>query len=105
MNFGAFVSLLGNREGLVHISELAPHRVNEVTDEVNVGDEVDVKVIEVDKFGRINLSKVQADMELGKIPNTPRPRNTHSDSSYDRKDHGDRGGRNYNRNDSNRHRR
>lgn len=102
MNFGAFVNLLGNREGLVHISELAPHRVHEVTDEVNVGDEVDVKVIEVDKFGRINLSKVQADMELGKIPNSPRPKNTqHSDSSYDRKD---RGGK-YNRNnDSNKRR-
>lgn len=102
MNFGAFVSLLGNREGLVHISELAPHRVREVTDEVNVGDEVDVKVIEVDKFGRINLSKVQADMELGKIPNTPKSKSNYSEPHFDKRD---RGGRNFNRNDSNRHRR
>ncbi len=102
MNFGAFVSLLGNREGLVHISELAPHRVREVTDEVNVGDEVDVKVIEVDKFGRINLSKVQADRELGKIPNTPKSRSNYSEPHYDKRD---RGRRNFNSNDSNRHRR
>lgn len=102
MNFGAFVSLLGNREGLVHVSELAPHRVREVTDEVNIGDEIDVKVIEVDKFGRINLSKVQADMELGKIPNVPRNKNNYSEPHYEKRD---RGGRNFNRNDSNRHRR
>ncbi|MGC8847215.1 MAG: polyribonucleotide nucleotidyltransferase, partial [Candidatus Hydrogenedens sp.] len=97
MNFGAFVSILGNREGLVHVSELAPHRVQEVTDEVNIGDEIDVKVIEVDKFGRINLSKVQADMEMGKIPNAPRNKSNHSQPHYERKD---RGGRNFNRNDS-----
>ena len=102
MNFGAFVSILGNREGLVHVSELAPHRVREVTDEVNIGDEIDVKVIEVDKFGRINLSKVQADMELGKIPNVPRNKNNYSEPHYEKRD---RGGRNFNRNDSNRHRR
>ncbi|MBI4558917.1 MAG: polyribonucleotide nucleotidyltransferase [Candidatus Hydrogenedentes bacterium] len=65
MSFGAFVSIPGNKEGLVHISELAADRVNEVTDVVNVGDEVNVKVVEIDKMGRINLSKVQAERELG----------------------------------------
>jgi len=67
MNFGAFCSVIGNKEGLIHISELAPYRVGEVEDVVQLGDEVDVKVIEVDKMGRVNLSKVQADLELGRI--------------------------------------
>jgi polyribonucleotide nucleotidyltransferase len=67
MNFGAFVSLIGNKEGMVHISELAPGRVAEVTDVLDVGDEVDVKVVEIDKMGRVNLSKVAADRELGRI--------------------------------------
>jgi len=102
MNFGAFVSLLGNREGLVHISELAPHRVREVTEEVKIGDEVDVKVIEIDKLGRVNLSKVQADMELGKIPNIPKNKNTYSESHYEKRD---RGGKNFNRDNPNRYRR
>ena len=67
MNFGAFVSIVGTKEGLVHISEMAIGRVNEVKDVVDVGDEIDVKVIEVDDMGRINLSKVQADVELGRV--------------------------------------
>jgi polyribonucleotide nucleotidyltransferase len=67
LNFGAFVSMPGNKEGLVHISELAPYRVADVTDVVNVGDQVHVKVVEIDKLGRINLSKVQADREMGLI--------------------------------------
>ena len=52
---------------MVHISELAPGRVNEVTDVLDVGDEVDVKVIEIDQMGRVNLSKVQADLDLGRV--------------------------------------
>ncbi len=65
MNFGAFVSFMGGKEGLVHISELAPGHVREVTDVVNVGDEIKVKLVEIDKMGRLNLSKVEADRELG----------------------------------------
>jgi len=65
--FGAFVSLIGQKEGMVHISELAPGRVNEVTDVIDVGDEVEVKVIEIDQMGRVNLSKVQADVERGRV--------------------------------------
>lgn len=56
MNFGAFVEVLPGKEGLVHISKLAKERVENVEDVVNVGDEIMVKVIEIDKQGRINLS-------------------------------------------------
>ncbi len=57
MDFGAFVEIPGGKEGLIHISKLAHERVNKVTDILNVGDEVNVKVIEIDKQGRINLSR------------------------------------------------
>jgi polyribonucleotide nucleotidyltransferase len=57
MTFGAFVEVLPGKEGLVHISELADYRVERVTDIVKVGDEVTVKVTEIDSQGRINLSR------------------------------------------------
>lgn len=57
MNFGAFVEILPGKEGMVHISELAHERVPTVEDVVNIGDEVSVKVIEIDRMGRINLSR------------------------------------------------
>ena len=57
MNFGAFVSLPGGKDGLVHISKLANERVNAVEDVVKIGDEVTVKVMEIDAQGRINLSR------------------------------------------------
>ncbi|MFW6056297.1 MAG: polyribonucleotide nucleotidyltransferase, partial [Chloroflexota bacterium] len=56
-DFGAMVEVLPGKEGLVHISELADYRVPTVRDEVEVGDEVTVKVIEIDNLGRINLSR------------------------------------------------
>ncbi len=56
MNFGAFVEIGHGKEGLVHISKLAPNRVNKVEDVVHIGDNVLVKVVEIDKQGRINLS-------------------------------------------------
>ncbi len=58
--FGAFVELVPGKEGLVHISKLDFKRVNKVTDVVNEGDSVTVKVIGVDKFGRIDLSRKDA---------------------------------------------
>ncbi|MBD3265523.1 polyribonucleotide nucleotidyltransferase [bacterium] len=64
-NFGAFVEILPGQEGLVHISEMAEQRVDKVEDVVNENDEVEVKVIEIDSLGRINLSKKLADRELG----------------------------------------
>jgi polyribonucleotide nucleotidyltransferase len=64
MNFGAFVEILPNKEGLVHISKLADHHVKEVGDVVSVGDEIPVKVIEIDNQDRINLSLKDAKKEL-----------------------------------------
>ena len=58
--FGAFVEVLPNKEGLVHISKLAKERVNKVEDVVSVGDEILVKVTEIDPQGRINLSRRDA---------------------------------------------
>ena len=57
MNFGAFVEVLPGKEGLVHISELADHHVAKVEDVVKEGDEITVKVTEIDRLGRINLSR------------------------------------------------
>ena len=57
MTFGAFVELLPGKEGLVHISQLALERVEKVEDVVKVGDEIAVKVIEIDRQGRVNLSR------------------------------------------------
>ncbi|PZS02798.1 MAG: polyribonucleotide nucleotidyltransferase, partial [Chloroflexi bacterium] len=56
MDFGAFVEVLPSKEGLVHISQLASHRVERVEDVVNLGDRLEVKVTGIDSMGRINLS-------------------------------------------------
>jgi polyribonucleotide nucleotidyltransferase len=61
MDFGAFVEILPKQEGLVHISELAPQRVEKVGDVVKIGDMVTVKVYEIDSMGRLNLSIKRAD--------------------------------------------
>ena len=61
MQFGAFVEILPGKEGLVHISKLDSKRVEKVEDVVSVGDEIKVKVIEIDSQGRINLSKKDAE--------------------------------------------
>ena len=57
MNFGAFVEIAIGKEGLLHISQIAHHRVNKVEDELKVGDKVKVQVTEIDRQGRINLSR------------------------------------------------
>ena len=62
MNFGAFVELAPNKDGMIHISKLSDKRVAKVEDVVNIGDEVTVKVIEVDKMGRENLSMKPGDL-------------------------------------------
>ncbi len=79
-NFGAFVSLPGNRSGLVHISEIAYSYVNDVHDHLAEGQEVKVKVIGVDANNRINLSIKQAapppprpERRLGPRPGSPNP--------------------------------
>jgi polyribonucleotide nucleotidyltransferase len=90
MNFGAFVEIFPGKEGLVHISELSPNRVNKVEDVVKVGDEVEVKVKEIDNLGRVNLTRrglvpgdeLQAGLAQGDADGTGR--------EGDRPDHHDR---------------
>ena len=69
MEFGAFVEIAPGKEGLVHISRLDVKRTEKVTDVVNVGDEVMVKVLEIDDKGRLNLSRRAALIEVeGLVP-------------------------------------
>ena len=65
VDFGAFVNFLGNRDGLCHISELAPRRVAKVTDVVNEGEQVYVKVLGIDDRGKVRLSMKVVDQETG----------------------------------------
>ena len=79
MDFGAFVNFLGAKDGLVHISELAPQRVGKTTDVVNVGDQVKVKVLGFDDRGKVKLSMKQVDQATGedigaKLEESRRPR-------------------------------
>ena len=60
MDFGAFVEILPGVDGLVHISQIAPHRIDKVTDVLKEGDEVQVKVLEIDRDGKIRLSRKEA---------------------------------------------
>lgn len=93
MDFGAFVEIAPGKEGLVHISHLDVKRVDKVTDVVNVGDEVIVKVREIDDQGRINLSRRGALIEVEGLV----PENEISDApkrpSGDRRRGGFRGGK------------
>ncbi len=73
VDFGAFVNFLGAKDGLVHISELAPQRVGKVADVVKVGDQVKVKVLGFDDRGKVKLSMKQVDQATGEdIGNRPR---------------------------------
>ena len=83
MDFGAFVEIAPGKEGLVHISRLDVKRTEKVTDVVNVGDEVMVKVLEIDDKGRLNLSRRDAlieveglvpENEISDAPRRPAPR-------------------------------
>ena len=65
VDFGAFVNFLGPRDGLVHISELLPGRVNKTTDVVKVDDDVKVKVIGFDDRGKVKLSMRLVDQGTG----------------------------------------
>ncbi|MCP4999025.1 MAG: polyribonucleotide nucleotidyltransferase [Hyphomicrobiales bacterium] len=65
MDFGAFVNFFGPKDGLVHISELAPRRVEKVSDIVNEGDEVKVKLLGFDNRGKVRLSMKMVDQESG----------------------------------------
>ena len=61
MEFGAFVNFMGPKDGLVHISKLKKERVEKVSDVVSEGDEVKVKVLDIDGRGKIKLSMVDAE--------------------------------------------
>ena len=65
MDFGAFVNFFGAKDGLVHISQLAPHRVNKVTDVVKEGDKVKVKLLGMDERGKVRLSMKAVDQATG----------------------------------------
>jgi polyribonucleotide nucleotidyltransferase len=80
MDFGAFVNFMGSRDGLVHISELAPRRVEKTTDIVKIGDTVKVKLIGFDDRGKVKLSMKRVDQTTGEDisaqfdkPREPRP--------------------------------
>jgi polyribonucleotide nucleotidyltransferase len=60
MDFGAFVEILPGKEGLVHISKLSRQRIVQVTDVLKEGQQIPVKLIEIDKQGRLNLSYIDA---------------------------------------------
>ncbi|MFN3481046.1 MAG: S1 RNA-binding domain-containing protein, partial [Thermodesulfovibrionales bacterium] len=60
VDFGAFVEILPGTEGLLHISQIAERRIAKVTDELKEGDEILVKVIEIDRQGKIRLSRKEA---------------------------------------------
>jgi polyribonucleotide nucleotidyltransferase len=77
VDFGAFINFLGSQDGLCHISELKNERVGKVTDVVNEGDTVKVKVLAVDDRGKVKLSMRAVDQETGEelevAPRPPRP--------------------------------
>jgi polyribonucleotide nucleotidyltransferase len=101
--YGAFVEIMPGTDGLVHISELAPYRVREVTDLVKEGDEMTVKVISIDETGRVRLSRKAVIMEapdydpaayegLEMVPAGGGNGGERSERGGDRGDRGGRGG-------------
>ncbi|WP_442958436.1 polyribonucleotide nucleotidyltransferase [Photobacterium frigidiphilum] len=68
VDFGAFVSVIGAKEGLVHISQIAQERVEKVSDHLQMGQEVQVKVLEIDRQGRIRLSMKEAVADQNPAP-------------------------------------
>jgi polyribonucleotide nucleotidyltransferase len=87
MDFGAFIEILPGKEGLCHISRLSKTRVERVTDVVHEGDAVKVKLLEVDRLGRLNLAHVDALDENGNSPMPERRPEGHDE----RRPYGDRG--------------
>ncbi len=87
MDFGAFAEILPGKDGLIHISELSENRVEKVTDVVNIGDKVEVKLVAIDREGRCNLSmRAAADPDYVYKPRERASR----DRSRDRNPRGDR---------------
>jgi len=88
VDFGAFVNFMGGKDGLVHVSEMRNERVEKPTDVVSEGQEVKVKVLEIDQRGKVRLSMRVVDQETGEeLPDTRPPREPRGD----RPDRGPRG--------------
>jgi polyribonucleotide nucleotidyltransferase len=96
VDFGAFVNFMGGKDGLVHVSEIRNERVEKVADVLSEGQEVKVKVLEIDQRGKVRLSMRVVDQETGEeLPDTRPPREPREGGDRgprgDRGDRGDRG--------------
>jgi polyribonucleotide nucleotidyltransferase len=94
VDFGAFVNFMGGKDGLVHVSEIANERVAKVSDVLAEGQEVKVKVLEIDPRGKVRLSMRVVDQTTGEeLPDTRPPREPREGGDRDRGPRGDRGPR------------
>lgn len=85
LDFGAFVEILPGKEGLVHISKLSRDRVEKVTDVLQVDQEIDVKLVEIDRMGRLNLSYIDAIDPAGERKHPPRNKDDYQKSPHQRR--------------------
>ncbi|MCR2833142.1 polyribonucleotide nucleotidyltransferase [Parerythrobacter lacustris] len=92
VDFGAFVNFMGGKDGLVHVSEMKNERVEKPTDVVSEGQEVKVKVLEIDQRGKVRLSMRVVDQETGEELEDTRPPREPREPRGDRGDRGDRRG-------------
>lgn len=102
VDFGAFVNFMGGKDGLVHVSEIKNERVEKVSDALSEGQEVKVKVLEIDPRGKVRLSMRVVDQETGEELEDTRPAREPREPRGDRgprRDGGDRGGRGGDRGD------
>jgi len=103
VDFGAFVNFMGGKDGLVHVSEMKNERVNSPKDVVTEGQEVKVKVLEIDNRGKVRLSMRVVDQETGEeLPDIRPPREPREGGDRPRGDRGDRGDRGRPRRDGDR---
>ncbi|MBN8818469.1 MAG: polyribonucleotide nucleotidyltransferase [Sphingomonas sp.] len=93
VDFGAFVNFMGGKDGLVHVSEIRNERVEKVSDVLSEGQEVKVKVLEIDPRGKVRLSMRVVDQETGEELEDTRPAREPREPRGDRGDRGDRGPR------------
>jgi polyribonucleotide nucleotidyltransferase len=96
VDFGAFVNFMGGKDGLVHVSEIKHERVEKVADALSEGQEVKVKVLEIDQRGKVRLSMRVVDQETGAELEDTRPlreERPRGERGEGRGDRGDRGGR------------
>ena len=93
VDFGAFVNFMGGKDGLVHVSEIRNERVEKVSDVLSEGQEVKVKVLEIDPRGKVRLSMRVVDQETGEELEDTRPAREPREDRGPRGDRGDRGDR------------